>query len=98
MVIGFKIHNRPNIRAIIYILYPDIRIQANARCNEGLHHDAKENTPSLCIDYLGLNLHAFFLHLIAAAHQGNVTGVFRSGAAGAGFFHHQLKSAGIAMI
>ena len=44
------------------------------------------------------NLHAFWGHLLAAAHQGNAAGVLRSGTAGAGFFHRQFKSAGIAMI
>ena len=63
-----------------------------ARC-----HDTKNNTPSLSILYLGPNLRAFFDHLLAAAHQGNATGVLRSGTAGAGFFHRQFKSAGIAM-
>ncbi len=61
-------------------------------------YDTKNNTPSLSILYLGPNLSAFFDHLLAAAHQGNATGVLRSGTAGAGFFHRQFKSAGIAMI
>ena len=58
----------------------------------------KKNTPSLSIGYFGPNLHAFFGHLLAAAHQGNATGVLRSGTAGAGFFHRQFQTAGIAKI
>ncbi len=50
------------------------------------------------IGYFGPNLHAFFGHLLAAAHQGNAAGVLRSGTAGAGVFYLQFKSAGIAMI
>ena len=61
-------------------------------------YDTKNNTPSLSILYLGPNLSAFFDHLLAAAHQGNATGVLRSGTAGAGVFYLQFKSAGIALI
>ena len=70
--------------------------KANARGNEGMHHDSK-GTPSSSIQSLEPNLKAFFDHLLAAAHQGNATGVFRSGTAGAGFFDCQFKSASIAM-
>jgi hypothetical protein len=62
-----------------------------------MHHDTKQKRPSLCTRYFGPNLSAFFDHLLAAAHQGNAAGVLRSGSAGAGFFHRQFKSAGIAM-
>jgi hypothetical protein len=52
----------------------------------------------LGIRYFGPNLHAFWGHLLAAAHQGNAAGVLRSGTAGAGFFDRQFQTAGIAKI
>jgi hypothetical protein len=43
-------------------------------------------------------LPAFFDHFLAAAHQRDATGVFRSGTASAGFFHRQFQIAGTAII
>ncbi len=40
----------------------------------------------------------FFDHILAAAHQGNATGVLRSRHTGAGFFHLQFQTADIADI
>jgi hypothetical protein len=41
---------------------------------------------------------AFCGHFLSTAHQGNATCVFRYGTAGAGFFHHQFKAAGVAIV
>ena len=74
------------------------RIVVNTSCNEGMHHDTKQDTPSLCILYFGPNLDAFFSHFLAAAHQGNAAGIFRSYSAGAGFGHLQFKAASLTKI
>ena len=59
---------------------------------------SERNMPSLCIVHIWLHLYAFWGHLLAAAHQGDATGVLRSWTARAGFFDFQFKSAGIAEI
>jgi hypothetical protein len=41
---------------------------------------------------------AFFDHFLAAAHQRDATGIFRSETASAGFFHRQFQVTGTAII